>query len=148
MPYWSALYPNSVQNADDFGLLYDYESAFPAATTLCPTGWHIPTEKEWALLNPFQAKTLRNPVYWSQPNNYTNSTLFDSRGAGFYNGKTLNFERLYDYTAYWASGIEMLPGAKTGVGVMLNVNSNNCCGTVGIYHIEKTDAISVRCVMD
>ena len=146
-PYFSSLYPNVAQNEDNFGLLYDCESAFPATTSICPAGWHIPTSLEWELLKGFNTRSLKNPDYWSKPNDYTNSTHFDARGAGIYNSKTQDFEKLYAYTAYWAAGINM-PGAKTGIGIVLYDNTNNCCSSIGIHHILKTDAISVRCIKD
>jgi hypothetical protein len=39
-------YPNNDSaNVQDYGLLYDYETA----CKVCPVGWHLPTEKEWEI---------------------------------------------------------------------------------------------------
>ncbi|MCL2290143.1 MAG: Ig-like domain-containing protein [Bacteroidetes bacterium] len=143
--YVSSLFPDENQNADNFGLLYTYEAAFPLSTragdrTLCPDGWRIPTSAEWALLNTCNINDLRNPVYWL-PGNNTNDLQFDARGAGYYSSASNRFEDLLGYTAWWSSD---MPGATTGIAAVLHYY----CSQFEILEITRADAISVRCILD
>ena len=140
-PYYSSLYPNTAQNTLDFGLLYTYEDL--TGGVLCPDGWRLPTAKEWALLNIYRAADLKNPIYWIQPNNYTNLTEFDARGAGYYNAALQRFENLYGYTAWWSSNASE-NNALMGIGAMLNYY----CNQIQVVEIKKEDAISIRCLRE
>src|SRR5664279_319762 len=39
-------YDNNESNVKSYGYLYNWETA----TKACPSGWHLPSEKEWAIL--------------------------------------------------------------------------------------------------
>jgi len=39
----SKCYDNNVANCDKYGRLYDWETA----KTVCPSGWHLPSDEEW-----------------------------------------------------------------------------------------------------
>ena len=41
--------PDTVQNNEYFGRLY----AFETALTVCPDGWHLPSDEEWTVLIDF-----------------------------------------------------------------------------------------------
>jgi len=137
-------YQNLVQNEIDFGLLYTYESltSYPTPlTSICPAGWRIPTSDEWALLNMYDATELNNNDFWLKPNNYTNSTDFDVRGAGFYNSVTDRFEDLYRNTVFWSSDDAVNH-------VVTNAIFKYHCNQIEIVEIKKTDAVSVRCIQN
>lgn len=65
-------YENKVTNCDTYGALYDYESA----KTVCPDGWHLPSEDEWDVLFDFVGgkKVAGGKLkeagfdHWSSPN--------------------------------------------------------------------------------
>ena len=137
-PYYHELYSNTAQNEIDFGLLYTFESV--AGGDVCPAGWRIPTIAEWELLKGYDANELKNPVYWLQPNDNSSGSEFDSRGAGIYNNATVRFEKLYGYTAYWSS--------NTTTYSCLCAGLNYYCNLFEIVEILKTNAISVRCIME
>ena len=92
-------------------------------------------------LTTYSTNDLKNPSYWLQPNSYTNSTGFDSRGAGYYNSTTQRFENLLGYTACWSSD-----NATTGSGSAAQFTYY--CNSVEIVEVKQTDAISVRCVLE
>jgi uncharacterized protein (TIGR02145 family) len=145
-PYFHALYPDSAQYRIDFGLLYNYESAFPepvrsGARTLCPEGWRFPTSEEWLRLNAYRMDDLRNPAFWITPNNYTNSELLDLRGSGFYNSGLQRFESLYSIARFWS-----LDEPNTGTVPCAEVT--NYCTELKIVQISKLGAVSVRCVKE
>ncbi|MDR0206345.1 MAG: M6 family metalloprotease domain-containing protein [Bacteroidales bacterium] len=144
-PYYHLQYPDSTQYKIDFGLLYDYQSVFPeplraGTREICPDGWRIPTVEEWKLLEVYDAKDLKNPFFWLQPNNNTNNSEFDSRSAGWFNFTTQRFEYLYGYTAYWSSNAT----ANTCTCAILNYN----CNIIELVEIQKNNAISVRCIKE
>ena len=144
--YYSLNFQDTIQNISDFGLLYDWYSATRALHAapvqgICPNGWRLPTSAELALLNIYPADDLKNPNYWLQPNSCSNSTGFDSRGAGYYNSVTKRFENLLGYTAYWSSDA---PTANFGIAAQFNYY----CNQAEIVDIRLTDAISVRCVLE
>ncbi|MDR2970563.1 MAG: hypothetical protein LBU83_01345 [Bacteroidales bacterium] len=140
-PYNHPLFPNVVQNEKDFGLLYTYDAAFPSnGSQLCPPGWYIPSTAEFMLLNMHDATTLKNPDFWLKPNANTNTTDFDSRGAGFYNGTTKQYEDMLGYTSYWSSDAASA-GDKISCACL-----NYYCSKIEVKEVQKIDAISVRCI--
>jgi uncharacterized protein (TIGR02145 family) len=140
-PYYSTLYPDTALNARNFGLLYTHEDLLGGA--LCPDGWRLPTAEEWLLLNQYSMDELKNPAYWLQPNSHTNITLFDARGAGYYNGTVQRFMDLYGYTGWWSS--EVLTGE---INFALAAIMRYYCEYMEILNIKEGDAISVRCLFD
>jgi len=133
---------------DNYGLLYDYPSAFPLsgrATTeplVCPEGWRIPTSEEWLSLNMYDAKDLMDPAKWLT-NSFTNSLDFGAPGAGIYTSNIKRFENMLAYTAYWCSDAEK-PGSPTCLGATLRY----FCSKFEIKDINRNDAISIRCILD
>ena len=97
----------------------------------------------WQLLMQYRVSDLRSPVFWLQPNDNTNNLAFDLRGAGLYSGDLISFVNLYGYTAYWSSDASS-SGSTTGTGLMIQYY----CSQIEIVQIKKTDAVSVRCIMD
>ena len=93
----SQCYGNNPANCDSYGRLYTWG----AASTACPTGWHLPTDAEWCTLTTFIDPTINCTVYgtsgtdgggkmketgttyWMPPNTgATNSSGFSARGGG------------------------------------------------------------------
>jgi uncharacterized protein (TIGR02145 family) len=145
LPYYHAQYPNVTENEEYFGLLYTYASVFPETQaegrTICPAGWRIPTSEEWALLNAYAIEELKNHDFWLMPNNNTNTTGFDIRGAGFYNGASQRFENLYGYTAFWSSDV---PSPTTAIAAQIT----HSCSQLEFVNIMKNNALSIRCIME
>jgi uncharacterized protein (TIGR02145 family) len=52
-------YGNMADNCADYGRLYDWN----AAQTVCPTGWHLPTRREWGDLAIFTGGTTSEPGF-------------------------------------------------------------------------------------
>lgn len=105
-------YNNDDSNIDDYGLLYNWY-AVNDARGLAPSGWHIPTKKDWeTLINylfPDSAvyKTLEqgSKDWISLTPNAINENEFNSRPGGFrdYNGSF----RAKDYKCYWWASNEL-----------------------------------------
>jgi uncharacterized protein (TIGR02145 family) len=93
----SACYGGNSTNCDNYGRLYDYNSA----TSACPSGWHLPSDNDWCILTTYIDPTVScstpgisgtnaggkmketGTTYWSAPNTgATNSSGFSARGGG------------------------------------------------------------------
>ena len=148
--YYCPACQDSTTLASTFGLLYDWYSAVgstqaqpvPSAPIqgICPTGWHIPTKEELALLQQYQVRDLKSEYYWIVPGG-TNSTGFNALPAGRYNSATGSFEDMYGFTGYWASD------ADSGLTAPFYY-INYYCVDFESNETLKTEGLSVRCVMD
>ena len=107
---------------------------------ICPDGWHIPSQEEWAVLDAYDAAHLQSTDHWLNSTG-TNATGFNSRPAGKYDSATGMFTGLYGFTGYWAS--DDTPGTSANAFIL-----NYYCDTLEESLILKADGLSVRCVMD
>ncbi|MGN7888401.1 FISUMP domain-containing protein [Dyadobacter sp. 22481] len=77
-------YDDHENNRNEFGLLYTWDAAKKA----CPSGWHLPTDNEWAMLvNQFggtdmAGEALKSVKSWNEDGNGTNSSGFDAVAGG------------------------------------------------------------------
>ena len=68
---WSGLstpaycwYNNDISNKDTFGALYNGYSVI--TSKICPIGWHVPTDKEWYILENYLDPSISDPnaILW------------------------------------------------------------------------------------
>ena len=131
-----------------FGLLYTWYAAVGVemrATSIqgiCPNGWRIPTQAEWRKLENFNASQLRSKRYWIDPQGVgTDEFGFDARPAGWYNSSLDRFQDLYGFAGWWASDA---PDGTYANSFTIAYHCNIIMEEVK----KKTDALSVRCVME
>ena len=80
----SYAYNDNENNRKELGLLYTWEAAKKA----CPSGWHLPTDSEWAMLvNQFggpdkAGEALKSTKGWNEDGNGTNISGFDAPAGG------------------------------------------------------------------
>ena len=121
IPYYA--YSNNDGNiVEVYGNLYNY----PAATSICPTGWHLPYKEEWEMLNSYvvnhgltcngnaqnTAKALSSNVGWMNTVEYcsvgteiedNNATGFSLLPAGYMEGEPMEYNvaaALWLYSTY------------------------------------------------
>ncbi len=124
-------YDNNQSNCSTYGGLYQWDNLMRGSTIytstqgICPNGWHVPTETEFASI-------------W--PNNYTQAALLDG-GSSKFNAKLggqynwgLNQFLYFNSWAYFYTN-----------GYWYN-DISSTTGQVGKYNQDKRNAISVRCV--
>ncbi len=147
---------NNFKNKFEYGFLYDWDSA----KEICPSGWHLPTDNEWVLLeqnisidqknvcdtNPQNiAKAMCSTWGWensktecsigNKPYN-NNATGFDILPAGIYNSGPFGFGV---YTNFWCA-TELQNGFAYSHGF-------NCNKADVIRYVDgKESGFSVRCV--
>jgi uncharacterized protein (TIGR02145 family) len=147
----SKCYENDPKNAEKYGFLYNWETA----KTVCPAGWHLPSNVEWQELvrfadgtsgtespydSPTAGRRLKATSGWNNNGNGTDAFGFAALpgGAGFSNGFFIDV----GYSGLWWSASEV---------------SSNGAYTRGMgYYDElayygngnKDDLYSVRCLQD
>ena len=144
--YQSATAPNAAENVDTYGLLYDWYSAMDVArpskaTTVqgvCPTGWHIPDDDDFAAISNIDLSALRATDHWLI-NNADNSTGFTMLPAGQYNADKDRYENLLGNAYFWS--------ATTTNDAEATCHMADCnCSMWYVYPNSKYYGFSVRCV--
>ncbi len=132
-------------NYTTYGVLYNW----PAAMDACPSGWHLPSDAEWAQLTDYLGGTTSiaggklkeiGTTHWYSPNNCaTNETGFTALPGGG-RSSSGNFSYI-GYSGYWWSAMEGNTYAWNR-GVFYDGSD------VVSYVSFKEVGFSVRCVRD
>jgi uncharacterized protein (TIGR02145 family) len=140
-------YNNDEFNKYTYGALYNWYAVNTG--NLCPTGWHVPTDAEWAALITYLGGSraavgkLKEAglVHWQSPNTgATNKTGFKALPGG-----CRDFDGTFYYFGYygfWWSSTEFAVG-----GAWSRQMGYDGTGGYGHGNYEQ-DGFSVRCLMD
>ena len=151
-----AIYNDEPLNNTIYGKLYNgYAVADPRG--LCPTGWHIPTNSEWSVLEIFLGgasvsggKMKTTGTYetgtglWLEPNtNATNSNGFSGLPGGMRQsaGTIFGYGGLNSLGVWW----QQQPSISSIVLVRTLVSNNESTGT---NDTSINSGLSVRCLKD
>jgi uncharacterized protein (TIGR02145 family) len=152
---WS--YYNNDASYNIYGKLYNWYTI--SNNKICPTGWHIPTLNEWAVLTDFLGgdslsfyKLIETgTIHWNNPNLGNNISLFTILPAGVrYDARDKGkFEGLGNITGFWASDIVSSESIKDGATNLIINNSPK----VKIHVFTKKNnpkgiGVSIRCLKD
>ena len=146
-PAW-CYYQNNTANGTKYGKLYNWYTVNDARG-LAPTGWHIPTDKEWTVLSTFlggedvAGKKMKS-VGWLYGIVSTNSSGFSGLPGGS-RGTNGNFSGV-PYNGYWWSASEGSwdPTLLACDRFLSNANSD----LFGVFNKDKGAGASVRCLRD
>jgi len=99
----SKCYENNEANCAIYGRLYNYSTAM----TVCPSGWHIPTDAEWTKLTDFVGTStagikLKSKSRWNSNGNGTDNYEFTALPGGLGNADG-TFSGIGDYGYWWSS---------------------------------------------
>ena len=152
---WSVLttgawahYNNDNQYENPYGKLYNWYTVVDTRN-VCPTGWHVPTDTEYALLTGYLGgeggaggkMKSTGTQYWVSPNtDATNESGFSGLPGGNRDGSG-GFQ-IVGYLGGWWSSTEF--GANNAWYRCLNYNNSEGFGGTNI----KEDGFSVRCLRD
>jgi uncharacterized protein (TIGR02145 family) len=141
-------YGNNDTYVTTFGRLYTYYATVNSHK-LCPTGWHVPSDAEWTLLETYLGGSsvaggkLKEvgTSHWGSPNTgATNESGFTALPGG-----SRYFGNFYDLGS---SGFWWFPNdAMCRYRNILYIDSN-VSNSVGPYADRAGDCYSVRCVND
>lgn len=104
-------FPDKEENVNIFGRLYDWYAAMDTGAHqlpdsngnvhgICPEGWLLPTDEDFASLNIYTPKQLRSPNYWLH-NAGNNESGFNSLPAGYYDMVGQNYRNIRGNAYYW-----------------------------------------------
>jgi len=150
-------YENNPSYCDTYGRLYDWETALG----VCPSGWHLPSDEEWKILEGTvdshfgvgdpqwddwgnrgydAGKNLKSTSGWYANKNGTDLFGFTALPGGW-RGMTGGFSRIGKYAKFWSS-----TERNSSDAWYRNLYYN----TVGVIrsYIDKTSGKSVRCLRD
>jgi uncharacterized protein (TIGR02145 family) len=137
---WS--YENDTSNCDIFGRLYDWYTA----QDVCPSGWHLPSDAEWAELTSFLGEEyiaggkMKSTSGWYNNGNGTNSSGFNALPAGNCYRNSL-FNGITSRAYFWTS---------TQTSTTYSWNRHLYYNEEELFrdNYSKTHGFSVRCVRD
>lgn len=146
-PAW-CYYDNDSINGDKYGKLYNWY-AVADSRSLCPVGWHVPSDAEWTILIDFLGGTLnaggkmKSQKSWDTP--YSGSSLkskFDGLPGGLrdYFG---NYRLIRDYGNWWCSD---KVGFSEEQAWRFTLNYYNSRADIDLFEMEL--GLSVRCIKD
>jgi len=147
--YWA--YDNDQSNVEKYGYLYDWETA----KTVCPSGWHLPSDDEWEVLakyisseaGPFtkddddwkdMGKLLKSKSGWDSNGNGVDKFGFSALPGGR-RGDDGSFYYEGDYGIWWSSATKSSSNAWSRYLNFNNDTFNRDSGT-------KEWGFSVRCL--
>ncbi len=151
---WEALktpaycwYKNDAANKNTYGALYNWYTV--GTNKLCPKGWHVSTDAEWATLTTYLGGEIvaggklkeTGTTHWKSPNiGATNETGFTALPSGYriYYGPYDNIGNL----GYWWSSTE----SATLIAYFRNMYYK--VSNVLRSYLDKQNGFSVRCLRD
>ena len=145
VPVWCH-YDNYPKNGNKYGKLYNYY-AVNDVRGLAPTGFHIPTDKDWKVLSDFlgsgffAGEKLKSTSGWLENGNCSNSSGFFGLPGGdlYYDGYNVSFNGIGYEGSWWSCD------AKAGAWPRKMISSKP-----NLYRDRpsKYDGLSVRCIRD
>jgi uncharacterized protein (TIGR02145 family) len=134
-------YENDLNICATYGRLYNQD----AAKMACPSGWHLPTDKEWSALTTAvggvasAGTNLKSASGWSIGGNGDDAYGFRALPAGGSSGNG-GYKRLQQHSFFWSSS-----SAGTNQSWYWNFSSD-----ASAYHgtEDLAKAFSVRCIQD
>jgi uncharacterized protein (TIGR02145 family) len=139
---------DSLTNYSVYGALYNWK-ATQSSDSLCPVGWHVPTDTELTTLTTFLGGSgvaggkmkSTGTTYWNSPNTgATNETGFSALPQGIRTSNTGFFILINSYGIFWTS--TEFPNSNAAYYREI-VNSND---DVGRGTDTKSGGFAVRCL--
>jgi uncharacterized protein (TIGR02145 family) len=145
-------YDNNAANNTKYGKLYNWYALSPTTNgnkNICPIGWHIPTDAEWAVLTDYLGGNYvaggkmkeAGTTNWINPNtNASNTSLFTALPGGGRNDDG-TFNSIGGAGYLWSS-----TASSTGNAWYRYLDYSY--GDVGRGNYDKRGGFSVRCLRD
>ena len=144
-------FDNDNQYDSIYGKLYNW---FTVETgKLCPTGWHVPTDAEWTVLNDYleanghdgtEGKALKSTSGWDEDGNGTDNYGWNGFPGGYRNYS--GYFGIIGYSGYWWSSSQS--STSNAWARILSSYGGLVGGLVYRYDINKSYGFSVRCLRD
>jgi uncharacterized protein (TIGR02145 family) len=135
-------YDNSSSNCGKYGRLYTWESA----KRVCPTGWHLPSDREWSVLTDYlgdenvAGTKMKSTTGWKDDGNGANESGFSGLPGGNRNYYGI-FSYVGEYGGWWSS-----TESNTRLARRRSLEYDR--GSVGRGSSSKAYGLCVRCLRD
>lgn len=139
-------YDNTAANLDVYGALYTYA----AAKSVCPTGWHLPTDAEWSTLETFISNDGHSGTEGTALKT-TSGWYLDSNGTDYYGFSGLpSGYRRYDDGTFYNAGKSGYLWSSTEVDSSRTYRRYLRYFDTSFSRTSyfKSNGFSVRCLMD
>ena len=146
---WS-YYDHDEGNNVVYGKLYNWYST--KGDTLCPVGWHVPSDSEWTVLTDYlggesvaggKMKSV-GTAFWNDPNTgATNVSGFSALPSGI-RYRSGEFERQRWYVSFWS--ISEIDTSNSKIRELLSTSERSNRGNP--YPINKPMGMVIRCLKD
>jgi uncharacterized protein (TIGR02145 family) len=152
---WS-YYNHDAANDPIYGKLYNWYTTL--GDTLCPTGWHVPSDSEWTILIDYlggesvaggKMKSI-GTAYWNSPNTgATNENGFSALPGGSRDSGG-GFFSINNGAFFWSiTEISSITYTNAGKTLYLGFDSDNgYLNTAPYSYHHKCSGMSVRCLRD
>jgi len=150
----SYCYSKSTSNCTTYGKLYDWYTAI----TVCPVGWHLPSDSEWITLASFVGTNagtkLKKAYAWnsysgvaSGTDNYGFAALPGGYGSWQLSWRDDLFQSLGEIGRWWSSSeYDGFDTDYTDYAYAVEMYYRN--EGAGVTYLPKSTYYSVRCVED
>ncbi len=139
-------YDNKPVNCETYGGLYQWNEAMQYVTTegaqgICPTGWHVPTNEDWRILEESVNDKATNLIDKNAKNGdtYTNKSGFSALFAGYSDHIFGCFYGINNYGYIWSSSES---SKKRAYSTRFGYNYD----TISFYYDKKGYGLSIRCI--
>ena len=138
--YWA--YDNNNNNVAKYGYLYDWQTA----KKVCPTSWHLPSDRDWTVLtdhlggHQVAGAKMKSISGWKDVGKGTNESGFNAFPGGYRNSNG-HFGTIGNLGYWWSSSEYSASNAWFRVLYKKD-------GNVGRYNNSKANGFSVRCLRD
>lgn len=155
-------YNNDATIGNKFGKLYNWY-AVNDSRNLAPTGWHIPSEDDWEILDNYVAanlgtsgaliKALASKTDWSDASmlgddlSKNNTSGFTAMPGGYRSSYHGGFSWIGDYGAWWSSK-ECLYPKLSAWSRSMGDNDTGWSNEMFVDPYPMNYGLSVRCVKD
>jgi uncharacterized protein (TIGR02145 family) len=138
---WS-FYDDDSANNSPYGKLYNYY-VVQNSKNVCPTGWSVPTDSDWAELHEYlgddAGNKLKSTTRWADNGNGTNESGFDAIGSGRKGSSGTSYTDLNKVARFWTA---TQYNANNGVIYRLTYDSDELQRDFN----SKNNAFSIRCI--
>ena len=99
---------DSLTNYSIYGALYNWQ-ATQNSDSLCPVGWHVPTDAEWTTLTTFLGGVAggkmkaTGTIYWNSPNTDATNEIGFSAFPGGYRYNDAIFYSIRSVALFWSA---------------------------------------------
>ena len=133
-------YSDDQANCKKYGRLYNWSTAL----TICPEGWHLPSDADWTTLTNYVGSStagtkLKTKSGWDYNGNGTDDFGFSALPGGYYENGSFAFVGIY---GYWWSATEYNSGYAH--------YRHMICSSSEVIRNDYLKSVlhSVRCVQD